>query len=223
MLVAFWSVKGGVGTTVSTALCALSWAAADCEVLLVDLVGELPAVLGCPGPDSPGYSDLVAQEAVPSPSALRRIETEVADGLNLLRRGGGPAGASIVSGVIVEGLVNDRRLVAVDCGQRPAGEQPTWAGGAVLDAADHSWLVARACYLGLSRTVGLASPPDAVFLVSEPGRALCRSDVAAAIGAPVIAEVALDPRIARAVDAGLLTTHLPRGLPATLQSVRPRG
>jgi hypothetical protein len=32
------------------------------------------------------------------------------------------------------------------------------------------------------------------------------------VGAPVVAEVSVDPQVARAVDAGLLATRLPRGL-----------
>jgi hypothetical protein len=51
-----------------------------------------------------------------------------------------------------------------------------------------------------------------VVLVTEPGRSLGRTDVERAIGAPVVADVAVDPQVARAVDAGLLLHRLPRGL-----------
>jgi hypothetical protein len=51
-----------------------------------------------------------------------------------------------------------------------------------------------------------------VVLLTEPGRSLSRHDVEDCIGAPVVAEVAVDPAVARAVDAGLLASRLPRGL-----------
>jgi hypothetical protein len=54
--------------------------------------------------------------------------------------------------------------------------------------------------------------PSEIVLLTEPGRALGRGDVERAVGAPVVAEVAVDPQVARAVDAGLLTSRLPRGL-----------
>ena len=77
--------------------------------------------------------------------------------------------------------------------------------------ADRSVLVTRACYLALRRTVSLPVRPSGVVLVSEAGRALTRSDCERAIGAPVLATVAVDPDIARAVDAGMLRTRVPKG------------
>ncbi len=58
------------------------------------------------------------------------------------------------------------------------------------------------------------------MLVDEPGRSLTAADVARAIGAPVVAEVAVDPAIARAVDAGLLAARLPRAMVKSLQTLR---
>jgi hypothetical protein len=51
-----------------------------------------------------------------------------------------------------------------------------------------------------------------VILVNEPGRVLTRHDVAAAAKAPIVAEVPLDPQVARLVDAGLLRGRFPRSL-----------
>lgn len=53
--------------------------------------------------------------------------------------------------------------------------------------------------------------------MTEPGRALDRTDVETVVGAPVQAEVPLDPAVARAVDAGLLASRLPRGLERALR------
>jgi hypothetical protein len=54
-------------------------------------------------------------------------------------------------------------------------------------------------------------------LLAEPGRALDATDVESVIGAPVVAQVSVDPAVARAVDAGLLASRLPRGLERALR------
>jgi hypothetical protein len=77
-----------------------------------------------------------------------------------------------------------------------------------------AYLVTRPCYLALRRTpLGYARRrPDGIVLITEPGRALTASDVATIIGAPIRAELAQDPAVARAIDAGLLAHRLPRTL-----------
>jgi len=61
MLVACWSVKGGVGTTVVAASLALLLARrVGPGVVLADLAGDGPAVLGLPEPDSPGLAGWLA-------------------------------------------------------------------------------------------------------------------------------------------------------------------
>jgi hypothetical protein len=57
-----------------------------------------------------------------------------------------------------------------------------------------------------------------VVLVTEPGRALRGTDVARSLGVPVVAEIPLDPSVARAVDAGMLLSRLPRALSQPLAS-----
>jgi hypothetical protein len=100
------------------------------------------------------------------------------------------------------------RPVVVDCGQ---AAEP--AAAAVVSAAPRSLLVIRSCFLALRRARGSPLRPSEVVLVREPGRALGRSDVEDVIGAPVRAEVEVDPAVARAVDAGLLASRrLPRSL-----------
>ncbi len=79
----------------------------------------------------------------------------------------------------------------------------------VAARSTHSLLVTRACYLALRRAADPPLRPSGVVLVTEPGRALDRTDVEQVVGAPVRAEVAFDPAVARAVDAGLLASRLP--------------
>ena len=75
-----------------------------------------------------------------------------------------------------------------------------------------SLLVTRSCYVALRRVRLAPVRPSGVVLVTEPGRVLSRDDVAAAAEAPVVAEVPLDPQVARLVDSGLLAGRLPRSL-----------
>ena len=57
------------------------------------------------------------------------------------------------------------------------------------------------------------------MLVREPGRCLDGRDVADVLSLPVVAEVELDPAVARSVDAGLLTRRPHRGLERSLRGL----
>jgi len=61
--------------------------------------------------------------------------------------------------------------------------------------------------------------PSGIVLLRERYRALAPVDVEAAVGAPVVAHVDVDPDIARVVDAGLLLGRPPRGLGRVLDAV----
>ncbi len=208
-----WALKGGVGTTVVSAALGLTLHHAGHDVLLVDLGGDLPAALGLPEPSGPGLTDWLATgDDVPA-DGLGRIEVAVAPGLAVLPRGTGTIGP----GPRVEALVaalDPGRSVVVDCGVLD-GREP--ARSVVAARATHSLLVTRACYLALRRAADPPLRPSGVVLVTEPGRALDRHDVERVVGAPVRAEVALDPAIARAVDAGRLASRLPRALERSLR------
>ena len=77
----------------------------------------------------------------------------------------------------------------------------------------------RPCYLALRRATQLPGRVSGIVLVDEPGRALGRRDVESVIGVPVVAEIPLDPAVARAVDAGLLSCRLPATLGRALKAV----
>jgi MinD-like ATPase involved in chromosome partitioning or flagellar assembly len=193
-----WAAKGGSGATVVAAALALT---AERPVLLVDLAGDLPATLGIPEPGGPGVHDWLHSDA--GAAQLRDLELPVADGVVIVPAGGRRGDSTDRWIALADALLADRRTVVVDAG---TGEPP----GALMPAADRSLLVTRACYLSLRHAVALRHRPTGVVLVDEPGRALRRHDIEAALGAPVVAKVPIDPSIARAVDAGLLTTRLPR-------------
>ena len=79
-----------------------------------------------------------------------------------------------------------------------------------MDIEGQALLVVRGCYVGIRRAIRSAARPSGLVLIREPGRALGADDVSAALGAPVVARIELDPAIARAVDAGLLLARLPQ-------------
>jgi MinD-like ATPase involved in chromosome partitioning or flagellar assembly len=207
MLVACWSSKGGSGTTVVAASLALLLAAREPNgAVLADLAGDAPAALGLPEPDSPGLAGWLSAGASVPADALARLEQRAAPGLALLPRGAGPL-AGDRADVLAALLTADARPVVADCGAEPDGVALAIAAGAT-----RSVLVTRACFLALRRALSAPLRPSEVVLLTEPGRSLTRLDVEDCIGAPVIAEVAVDPAVARAVDAGLLAARLPRTL-----------
>lgn len=207
MLVACWSSKGGSGTTVVAAALALLLARqSEPGALIVDLAGDVPAALGVPEPANPGMAGWLGAGPEVPPDALGRLETAVGPGLSLLSRGPGALNAERAD-VLATLLAADARPVVVDCGACPQDAALTVAAGAT-----RSILVTRACFLSLRRTAAVPLRPSEVILLTEPGRSLSRRDVEQCVGAPVVAEVAVDPLVARAVDAGLLASRLPRPL-----------
>ena len=207
MIIWYWSVKGGVGTSVVAAATAVRLASDHHDATLVDLTGDQPALLGLisgMAPAEPGISDWVAAGDGVAADSIGRLLEAVGPRLRLLRRGSQPLPAG-----------DNRRL-------KLALEVLARAGPVVVDAGLDSGeiraalkepyrpvCVLRACYLALSRAQRVAGPYDRVVLVEEPGRALRARDVAAAVGASKVERVAWDPRVARSVDAGTLVSMLP--------------
>ncbi|MFL6205175.1 MAG: hypothetical protein ACJ739_07460 [Acidimicrobiales bacterium] len=207
MLLACWSSKGGAGTTVVAATLALVLGRTRADgALLADLAGDAPAALGLRDPESPGLAGWLRAGPDVPPDALHRLEVSAAEGLGLLHRGTGDL-APERADVLARLLAADGRAVVVDCGTEPSGASLTIAA-----SATRSLLVTRPCFLALHRAISLPLRPSGIVLLNEPGRALGRTDVERTVGAPVVAEVAVDPQVSRAVDAGLLTARLPRSL-----------
>jgi hypothetical protein len=207
-------VKGGSGTTVvSVALASLLARNAPGGALIADLGGDCPSVLGLSDRAGPGLADwLGAGPDVPA-DALARLEIEVRPGLRLLPWNGPATGATDGGERLAAALGAGTRPVVVDCG--PAGAP---GGLAVAGLAGLSLLVLRPCSLALRRALAAPLRPSAVVLVREPQRALCRRDVEDVLGVPVRAEVAYDPGVAQAVDAGLLNCRVPRALERALRA-----
>jgi len=217
VITACWSVKGGSGTTViAAALGALAARQGSTGALLADLAGDIPALLGMRN-DGPGLLDwLLAGDEVPS-DALSRLEISGPGGIDVLPSGrlDGRADEADLQGrseVLAALLAVDPRQVVVDCGTQPTGAALTLAAAAPI-----SLLVLRPCYLALCKALAAPVRPTGVVLVTEPDRSLGRHDVEGALGVPVWAEVMIDPAVARAVDAGVLSSRLPRSLERALR------
>lgn len=211
MVITVWSVKGGSGVSVVAAGIAAVLAGGGSEVLLVDLDGDQPALLGLASPDGPGVRDWLAAPDGDA-AALARLEVEAAPSLRVVPVGSADRWPGDRTGRLVDVLDAEPRAVVVDAGR---GAEPA----ATLRAAGTSLLVVRPCYLALRRAVGIGAAADAVVLIEEPGRSLDAVDVERALGIPVRAVLQWDPAVARAVDAGLLAARLPRSFARSLAPV----
>lgn len=220
-MLALWSPKGGVGTSVLAAAVALA-VARDAGTRgahaggmaggsrLVDLAGDQPAVLGLGADPVLGLGDWLAAGPEAPGDALERLGVEVAGGIVLLPFGAGDPGAPTAAGAALAGaLKGGVSAVVVDCG---TASMP--AARAVAEAADVAVVVLRPCYLALRRAVHspLLGATRGVALVEEPGRALGTKEVTEVLDLPVLARVPVRDDVARAVDAGVLTTRLPGAL-----------
>lgn len=207
MLIACWSVKGGVGTTVVAASMAVA-ASHRGPVLAVDLAGDLPACMGVAEPTGPGVAEWLAAGPEVPPDALHRMQEPVAVNLDVLAKGRGPQPARRAA-AFVQLLAATGSTVVVDCGRLDATNT---VAATVAAEADRSLLVTRLCYLGLRRAAHAPVRPSGVIVVREPGRSLTAADAERVVGVPVVAELAMDPAVGRAVDAGILAARLPRPL-----------
>ncbi|MEO5723540.1 MAG: hypothetical protein ABIQ39_17160 [Ilumatobacteraceae bacterium] len=184
-------------------------AARTSPTILVDLAGDCAVCLGSADPAGPGVVEWMESPNADT-DALSRLAVSMADGLHLLPRGQHALVVPGRWGHLADALVNlaaaaDRPTIIVDAGTgEPDAE--------LLAVSEQSLLVIRPCFLALRRATRLTVRPTAVVLVDEPGRSLSSRDVEHALGVPVIAETVLDPAVARAVDAGLLASRLPRSL-----------
>ena len=206
-MIVCWAAKGGSGTTVVACALALGWPPSH-TVTLVDLAGDCAIALGMNETTGPGVIDWLASPTGRPPD-LARLAVVVRDEVRLIPRG--LAVTPDDQWPRLAAALGASGNVVIDAG---TGCPPQ----VLHDAAEQSLLVTRPCFMAIRRAQQLSLRPTGIVLVDEPGRALTSSDIERALGAPVVAEVRLDPAVARAVDAGLLIARLPRSLIVSLRS-----
>lgn len=214
-MIVCWSVKGGSGTTVVASTIALMRAAESQRgALLVDLAGDVPAVLGLAESSGPGINDWFANCDHGSRMTLQSIAIQATANLQIIARGLKQLDAKENRNFteLCAALKSFDLPIIVDAGcGLPSPD--------LLAHASSSLLVTRPCYLSLRRAAQLSVSPTGIVLINEAGRALGKHDVEAVIGAPVIAEIDFDSVIARAVDAGLLASRIPTIMSKQLAAV----
>ncbi|MEE9413890.1 MAG: hypothetical protein V3V01_01320 [Acidimicrobiales bacterium] len=210
MLTALWSVKGGVGVSVTAAVMAVAAAKSGSALLFDAGGGDQPSILGVPEPSS-GFANWVESPADVALDSLRRLEVEVASGLQLLVAGrDGQAEPALPASRVRLGiclLADAQRSTIVDLGQ--IDRSACGFTEAVLGRADRSLLVTTPCYLALRRAQNSLHRPSGIVLIDDPDRALGRRDVQEALDAPVVCTLSRTAAIARSVDAGLLLARVP--------------
>jgi hypothetical protein len=214
MVTLCWAAKGGSGTTVVASALAI---ASTRPSLIVDLAGEVPAVLGVAEPDRPGVDDWLTSSA--PPMRLEQLLVPVGPRRWLLpwraRSTGEPADGGRWDELghwLCAWADLEPGAVIIDAG---TGEPPA----PLVAHARSVLLVTRPCYLALRRAARCDTRPSGVVLVDEPGHTLRTRDVEHAVGAPVTATITYDPAVSRAVDAGLLQARLPRDIVRELRDV----
>ena len=221
MVTLCWAAKGGSGTTVVATTLALSSARPS---LLVDLDGEIPAVLGLPEPDRPGVADWLASDA--PAGHLEDLLVDIGDRAWLLPWRGRfeSAATTAIENSAAEPRWQELSRWLAAWALAGGGDVTIDAGtgepnAALFDEVDRTLLVTRPCYLSVRRAVDSHLRPTAVVLVDERGHSLTRRDIEHSLGVPVTATVSIDPAVSRAVDSGLLTARIPRIISRELRGV----
>ena len=204
-----WSCKGGSGTSVvAAALAAVS--ALTTPTILVDLAGDQPALLGLTTPEQ-GISEWMSN----------KMQLEFGDllmkcgrNLSVAARGGellpdhNSGDWNYLSRALSQ--IHDQAInIVVDAGISSVSKT-------LWEVADTNYLIIRPCYLALRKAVEQNRSTTGVILITGGDRVLTRRDVQSVLKTEVVAEIALDPEIARRVDSGLLHSRIPPALSAAL-------
>jgi CobQ/CobB/MinD/ParA nucleotide binding domain len=199
------ATKGGQGvTTIAAALATLS-AHTGARTLLIDTGGDLAAILGRPEHHGPGLADYLIDPNV----TLADITIPISDRLEFIARGTGPFAFSTYTYGLITGGLGHYDTVIIDC----ALTNTEWP--ALADQRVH---VTRNCYLAVRNAIRIPKPTH-VVTVTEPGRSLSKADIETVLGMSVTATIAADIETARIIDAGILTTRLPRPIARALAPI----
>lgn len=232
----FFCAKGGSGVSTVVALSALALISATKKrsgsntpknVLIVDLCGDISAVLGCDDPGSIGLAQWSRSEPRDI-TTLSHISKAVNSSISILPRGLGPieiSGADLVDelrGLGVDVLIDIGAVDKTEAGETPpiiaddiAISEQQWRRD-LLDCVDVDIVVTRNCFLGLRRLKDLGHIARALVVLVERGRSISTADVELVAQSEAVAEIDIDQRVFRCVDAGLLVARVPRKLLSAL-------
>ena len=205
MITVIYAHKPGQGVTTIAAALAMLTSTLRQRTLLVDTGTDLPAVLGLPTPDRPGLAEYLTDTAV----TLADITTPVLPNLDLVTRGDTTPTFTASAYGLLTGALDNYDTVIIDT----APDASEWTRH-----ADTRVLVTRPCYLALRHATGQRRP-DHLVVITEPGRALNNADIEAVTGSAVTATVRYAAEIARTIDAGNITTRVPRILSRALAPI----
>lgn len=180
--------------------------AASTRTILVDLGGDIPAILGMAEP-SIGLSEWIAQ---PSTHEFDDLLIEIAPGLSILPRGSASlpdarSGAWSRAVLELSSRSASGSMIVVDGGREPIAAE--WS-----PHVTRILLVTRPCYLALRRARLAGSAFDGVIAISEPDRVLTPADIESVLGVDVVAQIPMTGDIARRIDAGVILTRPPKQL-----------
>ena len=199
------ATKGGQGvTTIAGALATLT-AHTGARTLLIDTGGDLAAILGRPEHHGPGLADYFANPNI----TLADITIPISDRLDLIARGTEPIAFNTYTYGLITGGLGHYDVVIIDC----ALTNTEWP--ALADQRVH---VTRNCYLAVRNAIRLTKPTH-VVVITEPGRSLSNADIETVLGMSVTATITADVETARIIDAGILTTRLPRTVARALEPI----
>lgn len=220
-MIACWSSKGGSGTTVVAVALAVLWGRDALRgSVYVDLAGDGPVAFGAPEPSGPGLTDWLGASSAVGPNVIERLEYSVGPDVRLIPRGGRELSHETRLEECLDRLCTDDRPVVVDVGcVTGRDETADRIRRRVIAGSDHSLLVTRSCFLSVRRATRLPIRPTGIVLIEESGRALGETDIEDVLGVPIVASIAVDAAIARAVDSGLLASRLPISLGRSLRNV----
>jgi hypothetical protein len=189
-MLAFWSAKGGVGTTTTAVLTARAAAQRGESVLLVDLGGDVAAVCGV-APNSQRTGDLIDW-----PAPVVRVNASI----SLIGAESGAFDDPLWTEIRDWERSGTERRVVADLGTSP---DPELLASIPVEA---QLLVLQPCYLAARRSTAAlrGRAVRGLVVVRPPGRVLTDDDLASVCGIEVVAAVAQTAAVARAVDAGLL-------------------
>ena len=199
------ATKGGQGVTTIAAALATLTAHTGARTLLIDTGGDLAAILGRPEHHGPGLADYLANPNV----TLADITIPISDRLDLIARGTGPIAFTTYTYGLITGGLGEYDTVVIDC----ALTNTEWPA-----SADQRVHVTRNCYLAVRNAIRIPKPTH-VVVITEPGRSLSPADIETVLGMPVTATITADIETARIIDAGILTTRLPRPIARALAPI----